>query len=161
MMVSRTITRIMMILFLASTVLMSVLITGCVDPMMYDSAAHTNYHYSYHTDYGYSNPRPVRNVHQSQSNRVYATQYNHYYGAPDAGYYNQPAPQRQRHQAYHRADPAPAPRHYDARQAQIASDRAMAQRLQNEEYVRAHREVEQIASDRALAERLQAEEYAR
>lgn len=46
------------------------------------------------------------------------------------------------------------------RQAQIQSDRAMAERLQAQEYAKADREA-QIRSDRALAERLQAEELSR
>lgn len=149
------ISRISSLLILVPTLLL----TGCTD-LMLDDTASINQHYGYNSHYYYA-PQPVRQpVRRVQSNSYYqAVQYNHYYQAPHPVYYQQ-APRAQHHHPVYQ-QPAPAQHNaHQARQAQIASDRAMAQRLQNEEYVRAHREVEQIASDRALAERLQAAEYA-
>lgn len=155
----------------------TLLLGGCTD-LMVNNAVPMG-HQGYYTQHHYVEARPVRRGHSNQYNHAQATQYNtqatqynNYYEAPEQNvYFNQPAqraprraPAAQQHAPmYHQAAPAHNHngRNANAEQAQIASDRAMAQRLQNEEYARAHRQAEQIASDRAMAERLQAEEYAR
>lgn len=107
------------------------------------------YHYESERRYNHAGQQPRR--HQPQNVHIYNNNHNnnqnHNHNNVNA---NNAGIQRQN---------AEARQHPQNRQAQINSDRALAQRLQNEEIAAANR-ARQIASDRALAERLQAEEFA-
>ncbi len=168
-------------LALSLLILMTFNLSACYDSMYLDEPTHrVNRSYGFYQFYdcpqsyypnpcydNYYNSPFVGSYYNNQQieQRVYNNQSHHYY--------NHGASVHPRHHSNHQQQNYAGNNGYDegvragrrneqerAREAQISSDRALAQRLQNEEIAAARRET-QIASDRALAERLQAEEYAR
>lgn len=152
-------------------ILLSLNLTACYDSMyMNEPTQSVNRTYgfyefydnphSYYDDYysGYNRPRSRNHYNNHQIHQhVYSHQnYNHYHYPP----FERENNARGYNNGYDAGIQAGRRRHQvQARQEQINSDRALAQRLQNEEVANAQRAA-QIASDRALAERLQAQEYA-